>query len=107
MRCIFCSNFVNFPLNMDRVARVQCPYCRQLFCVRCKQTWHEGLRCAVDVYDDSLEAWKISSGAQKCPTCHKLIEKDDPDTCNHMVHRATDGIPCSRDRTDFCCESST
>lgn len=106
MRCIFCRNFVNFPLNMDRVSRVECPYCRQLFCVRCKQAWHEGVRCAADTYDDSLEAWKISSGAQKCPACRKLIEKDDPDTCNHMVHKATDGIPCSRDRTDFCCEWS-
>ena len=54
--------------------------------------------------DDSLEAWKMDSGAQKCPACHKLIEKDDPDTCNHMVHKITDGIPCVRDRTDFCCE---
>lgn len=34
----------------------------------------------------------------------QLIEKDDPDTCHHMVHRVTDGIPCVRERTDFCCE---
>ena len=31
-----------------------------------------------------------------------MIEKDDPETCNHMVHKSTDGIPCVKDRTDFC-----
>jgi hypothetical protein len=31
-----------------------------------------------------------------------LIEKDGPDTCNHMVHKSTDAIPCIRYRTDFC-----
>jgi hypothetical protein len=35
-----------------------------------------------------------------------LIEKDGPDTCNHMVHKSVDGIPCVRDRTDFCCKFS-
>ena len=23
-------------------------------------------------------------------------------TCNHMVHHATDSVPCLRERTDFC-----
>ena len=105
MRCIFCQNYVNFPEKMDHVARVICPYCSQNFCVRCKKAWHgTGMRCAVDSLDDSLEAWKSTSGAQKCPACSKLIEKDDPDTCNHMIHKLTDGIPCIRERTDFCCE---
>ena len=104
MRCIHCANYVNFPEKMDGVARVICPYCQQNFCIRCKKAWHKGNRCAVDTYDESLEAWKNSSGAQKCPACKKLIEKDDPDTCNHMIHKITDGIPCIRDRTDFCCK---
>ena len=104
MRCIHCANYVNFPAKMDGVARVICPYCQQNFCIRCKKAWHKGNRCAVDTYDESLEAWKNSSGAQKCPACKKLIEKDDPDTCNHMIHKITDGIPCIRDRTDFCCK---
>ena len=42
------------------------------------------------------------SGAQKCPACSKLIEKNDKESCNHMVHKVTDGIPCVKDRTDFC-----
>ena len=106
MRCIHCQNYVNFPDNMEHVARVVCPYCVQSFCVRCKKAWHHGVSCAVETYDTSLEAWKNTSGAQKCPACKKLIEKDDPDTCNHMIHKITDGIPCIRDRTDFCCKFS-
>jgi len=77
----------------------------QCFCIRCKQTWHFGKqKCPVDQMDDHLENWKMISGAQKCPCCAKLIEKDDPDTCNHMVHKITDSIPCVRERTDFCCK---
>jgi hypothetical protein len=56
----------------------------------------------VDAIDDTLEAWKNASGAQKCPGCSKLIEKDDPATCHHMIHKMSDGIPCCRERTDFC-----
>jgi hypothetical protein len=71
--------------------------------MRCKKPWHlTGERCPLDKFDETLEAWKEISGAQKCPACFKLIEKDDPDTCNHMVHKITDGIPCIHDRTDFC-----
>jgi len=104
MRCVHCANYVNFPEQMEHVARVICPYCQQNFCIRCKKAWHHNNRCAVDTYDESLEVWKSASGAQKCPACKKLIEKDDPDTCNHMIHKITDGIPCIRDRTDFCCK---
>ena len=32
----------------------------------------------------------------------KINEKSDLETCNHMIHKITDGIPCIRDRTDFC-----
>lgn len=104
MRCIFCNNFVNLPEIGNSNSMVECPYCVQRFCLRCKKPWHYGAKCPLDNVDDSLEAWKTDSGAQKCPACHKLIEKDDPDTCNHMVHKFTDGIPCVRDRTDFCCK---
>ena len=56
---------------------------------------------------DSLDSTTILVPVSKAVEIgvRKLIEKDDPDTCNHMVHKATDGIPCCRDRTDFCCES--
>jgi hypothetical protein len=103
MRCIFCNNFVNFPAD-GRMSMVECPYCVQRFCIRCKRPWHYGAKCPLDTVDESLEAWTADSGAQRCPTCHKLIEKEDPDTCNHMIHKITDGIPCVRDRTDFCCK---
>lgn len=103
MRCIFCNNFVVFPED-GSTAMVECPYCVQRFCIRCKKPWHYGARCPLDTVDDSLEAWKADSGAQKCPCCHKMIEKSDPDTCHHMVHKITDGIPCVRDRADFCCK---
>jgi hypothetical protein len=106
MRCIHCTNYVNFPEKMEGVTRVTCPYCCENFCLRCKKAWHGGDGCTVDTMDETLEAWKHMSGAQKCPTCQKLIEKDDPSTCNHMVHKITDGIPCTRDRTDFCCTFS-
>ena len=101
MRCIFCSNYVNYPSEGAQAA-VECPYCFQRFCIRCKKPWHYRGKCPLDNVDDSLEKYKISSGAQTCPCCKKLIEKNDPTTCNHMVHKITDGIPCIRDRTDFC-----
>ena len=76
------------------------------------------MKCAGEVENDDLEGWRLESGAQRfyffhsfilslgfirCPTCLKIIEKDDPDTCNHMVHKSTDPIPCDMERTDFCC----
>eukprot|EP00981_Chlorochromonas_danica_P013128 scaffold5903_cov165-Ochromonas_danica.AAC.3 len=94
MRCIFCQNYVTFPPDMTHMARVECPYCIQCFCIRCKKPWHYGSRCPMEVLDESLEDWKTRSGAQKCPACKKLIEKEDPETCNHMVHKITDSIPC-------------
>jgi hypothetical protein len=95
---------VNFPDNMANISRVECPYCVQLFCVRCKKPWHFGTKCHLDKVDDSLEQWTAQSGAMKCPACRKIIEKDDPETCHHMCHKITDGIPCVRDRVDFCCK---
>lgn len=103
MRCIYCNNFVNFPED-GGISMVECPYCVQRFCMRCKKPWHYGGKCPLDNVDDCLENWKQGSLAQKCPACHKLIEKSDPDTCHHMIHKITDGIPCIRDRTDFCCK---
>ncbi len=82
---------------------MECPYCFDNFCVLCKKEWHHGIKCALDAPDDSLDAWKATSGACRCPTCKKIIEKNDPETeCNHMTHRFTDGMPCLRERTDFC-----
>lgn len=101
MRCIFCNNFVLYPEG-PTMSMIECPFCVQKFCMRCKKPWHYGGKCPLDTTDDSLELWKTESGAQKCPACHKMIEKSDPDTCNHMVHKITDGIPCIRDRADFC-----
>ena len=101
MRCIFCKNYVNFP-EEGGVNMVECPYCVQTFCIRCKKPWHFESKCPLEGIDDSLEQWKAQSGAQRCPACKKLIEKSDLETCNHMIHKITDGIPCIRDRTDFC-----
>ena len=101
MRCIFCNNYVNFP-EEGAFSMVECPYCIQTFCIRCKKPWHFGSKCPLENVDDSLTEWKKASGAQKCPACSKLIEKSDIETCNHMIHKITDGIPCIKDRTDFC-----
>ena len=105
IRCIFCENYVIYPAN-SKISMVTCPYCVQIFCMRCRQPWHYGAqKCPLEkAEDECLEVWKATSGAQRCPACRKLIEKDDPDTCHHMVHRSSDGIPCLRDRTDFCCK---
>lgn len=101
IRCLFCAHYVNFPTN-GKVAMVECPYCSQRFCIRCKCPWHYGRECGSENMDAGLELWSTISGAQKCPACMKIIEKDDPETCHHMVHKATDPIPCVRERTDFC-----
>jgi hypothetical protein len=101
MRCIFCRNYVNFPAQ-EVISMVECPYCIQKFCIRCKKPWHYGGKCPLESYDDGLASWKAESGASCCPACKKIIEKDDPETCHHMVHKVTDSIPCIRERTDFC-----
>ena len=102
-RCIFCACFVNFNAN-GKVLMVECPHCVRRFCMRCQKPWHYTALCPMERADDlELQNWKDGSGAQKCPACSKLIEKEDPDTCNHMVHKITDSIPCLRSRTDFCC----
>ncbi|GMI10766.1 hypothetical protein TrRE_jg3075 [Triparma retinervis] len=100
MACIFCGNFVIFPDRMGGVM-VACPYCRQRFCMKCKVAWHVGVDCMEEGKDD-LEEWRKLHGATRCPGCFKVIEKDDPETCNHMVHKAVDSIPCVQERTDFC-----
>ena len=102
MRCAHCNNYVNFPSDTS-ISMVSCPFCTNKFCMRCKKPWHFAGNCPLESANDDLEQWKERSGAQKCPVCTKIIEKDDPDTCNHIVHKITDGIPCIRDRTDFCC----
>lgn len=102
MRCIFCNNYVTYPESGMKKAMVECPYCVQRFCVRCKAPWHYVSKCPADSTDESLAVWTKTSGAQKCPSCTKLIEKSDSDSCNHMIHKITDGIPCTQDRTDFC-----
>jgi hypothetical protein len=103
MRCLFCNYFVIYP-SKGIISMVECPHCLQRFCIKCKVPWHYGLSCTVENLDNDLEKWKKQSGAQTCPACSKLIEKDDPETCHHMVHKITDGIPCCRQRTDFCCK---
>ncbi|GMH56490.1 hypothetical protein TL16_g02146 [Triparma laevis f. inornata] len=100
MACIFCGNFVIFPDRMGGVM-VACPYCRQRFCMKCKIAWHVGVDCTNEGKDE-LEEWRKSHGATRCPGCFKVIEKEDAETCNHMVHKATDSIPCVQERTDFC-----
>jgi len=85
MACIFCGNFVIFPERMSGVM-VACPYCRQRFCMKCKVAWHVGVDCTEEGKDD-LEDWRRQHGATRCPGCFKVIEKDDPETCNHMVRR--------------------
>ena len=107
MRCIFCNNYVNFPLQESAITMVECPYCIQKFCIRCKKPWHYGGKCPLEDVDDGLKMWKNNSGASACPACRKIIEKDDPDTCHHMVHKVTDSIPCIRERTDFCYQCGT
>ena len=100
MACIFCGQFVIFPERMGGVM-VACPYCRQRFCMKCKIAWHVGYDCTNEGKDE-LEDWRKAAGATRCPGCFKVIEKDDAETCNHMVHKATDSIPCIQERTDFC-----
>ena len=77
MHCLKCSFFVNLPANAAN-PMVQCPYCRFRFCYRCKTAWHTGLRCE-ERPDNELEEWRKSRGAQRCPGCYKIIEKDDPE----------------------------
>lgn len=101
LRCIFCDQYVNLPVD-NSISIVSCPHCLQRFCIRCKQSYTVFHKCPLAHVDDSLEQWKKQSGAQRCPSCLKLIEKDGEETCNHMVHKVTDSIPCVRERTDFC-----
>ena len=83
MLCIFCSHYVVFPSGFNLV-RVQCPHCRSPFCMRCGKPWHYGKDCISGNDNFELEEWRKKTGAQKCPGCEKIIEKEDPETCNHV-----------------------
>lgn len=62
MRCIYCANFVNFPID-GAISMVGCPYCMKRFCMRCKKAWHKyGEQCTLEKFDETLEAWKAASG---------------------------------------------
>ena len=100
INCLKCGCFVNLPTDSSE-PMVQCPYCAYRFCRTCKCPWHPGVKCN-DRADLELEQWRELQGAQRCPGCYRIIEKDDPETCNHMVHKTTDPMPCNRERTDFC-----
>lgn len=98
--CVKCGCFVNLPTDSAELM-VECPYCAYRWCVRCKCDWHPNVPCN-ERAEAELEEWRELQGAQRCPGCYKIIEKDDPETCNHMVHKSTDAIPCTAERTDFC-----
>ena len=99
IHCLKCGSFVNLPRDGDPM--VQCPYCAYRWCVRCKCPWHPNIKCS-ERADVEVEEWREQHGAQRCPGCFKVIEKDDPESCNHMTHKSTDVMPCTRERTDFC-----
>ena len=99
IHCLKCGCFVNLPRDGDPM--VQCPYCAYRWCVRCKCPWHPNIKCS-ERADVELEEWREQQGAQRCPGCFKIIEKDDPESCNHMTHKLTDAMPCTRERSDFC-----
>jgi hypothetical protein len=106
VRCIRCAAYIPLPdSRVNKIYLVACQDCTLVFCSQCKCLSHNGKRCPVDVDMEQFEKWGKRAGAMKCPACSRLIEKDDPSTCNHMCHKATDPIPCVRDRTDFCCTS--
>jgi hypothetical protein len=104
VRCIRCSSYIPLPdSRVNKIYLVACPDCTLVFCSQCKSLSHNGKRCPVDVDMEQFERWGRRAGAMKCPACSRWIEKEDPSTCNHMCHKATDPIPCVRERTDFCC----
>ncbi|KAJ1459599.1 hypothetical protein M885DRAFT_613207 [Pelagophyceae sp. CCMP2097] len=100
LHCLKCGCFVNLPPDAAEPL-VQCPYCAYRWCVKCKCPWHPNVQCD-ERADIELEEWRELHGAQNCPGCFKIIEKDDSETCNHMVHKLSDALPCVRERTDFC-----
>merc|ERR1712100_43679 len=63
MRCIFCENYVSFPTSQTS-GMVECPYCVERFCMKCKKPWHYGFggKCPVEMDDAALESWKQKSG---------------------------------------------
>jgi len=83
MPCIYCSHYVVFS-NEANIARVACPYCKRFFCLKCQKPWHDGFDCVSQKDKVEIEHWRKTIGAQKCPGCDKIIEKDDPETCNHV-----------------------
>jgi len=103
MDCVFCKKFVHLPPMADmKTPMVSCPHCHKHFCMKCKIAWHIGATCEENNGEDDIENWAEAIGASKCPSCEKFIEKSDAETCNHMVHKTTDAIPCVRERTDYC-----
>jgi hypothetical protein len=111
VRCVHCRFFIVMQADLvsgaSKIYLTACPRCTKVFCMQCRKASHSGTGgvCPVDVHDASLLQWKKQCGAQQCPSCRKVIEKEDEASCNHMVHKSSDCIPCCKERTDFCCES--
>ncbi|CDW77391.1 ibr domain containing protein [Stylonychia lemnae] len=68
-----------------------CQKCQNNVCFDCQSIWHENESCE-KYQEKNCVNWADCKGAQRCPKCKTLIEKNEG--CNHMT--------CYKCQHDFC-----
>lgn len=70
--------------------RFKCPMCKKVWCLLCKNEYHEGISCKeyeqlIDrkQLDEQFDRKVTVEGYQQCPVCHAWIEK--VDGCNSVT----------------------
>ena len=79
-----CCNLVGVvEVGQEGNGYITCPTCKTNYCLRCGSPRHEGSCTQWSV--NSTQEWAHQNGAQRCPNCHELIQKNGG--CNHMTCR--------------------
>ncbi len=82
-----------FIYEWDAAIEINCQKCKQTYCARClhphkSSPFGNNSECAQDVVDEYAQKF----GAQRCPSCRAMIEKNQG--CNHMT--------CKHCKHEFC-----
>jgi len=63
----------------------QCCNCRQMYCMKCKELWHDNLTCEASRDQKEFAEVAFKNGYRQCISCHMFIEKNGG--CSHMTCR--------------------
>ncbi|EPS64587.1 hypothetical protein M569_10194, partial [Genlisea aurea] len=87
-----CSGLLlNDDPTSDAIRESECPFCRRLFCAKCRVPWHAGVDCGgesrlqPEKVDALFHELAMEKKWQRCPRCKFFVEKNQG--CLHMTCR--------------------